>query len=193
MAPPVIQQNCPQLRKQSMSRALEHRSLELWAHATSARRLSQIRRYRQHELHTPNPSPTSQYRKMSHEPVNPILPQFLPHLDPQFIEIYNKYQGLLHPIPMLTAMSLTTISSPSSPRGPGLHRRIPCQYRQIHLPNHTRSEAGGRRCHHPPYPGRAARGRNPSQSLHADRSSDRSRRSEECARPIARARQLSWR
>jgi acetyl esterase/lipase len=30
---------------------------------------------------------------MSTEVVNPILPEFITKLDPQFVEIYNKYQG----------------------------------------------------------------------------------------------------
>jgi hypothetical protein len=31
--------------------------------------------------------------KMSTEVINPILPEFIDKLDPQFVDIYNRYQG----------------------------------------------------------------------------------------------------
>ena len=35
---------------------------------------------------------------MSTEMVNPILPEFVDKLDPQFVEIYNRYQGQIQPL-----------------------------------------------------------------------------------------------
>lgn len=55
-----IQQDCPKRGKQDIYQTFEHRSLELWTPATSARRLSQIRRYRSSYSHHITHLPTSQ-------------------------------------------------------------------------------------------------------------------------------------
>ena len=127
---------------------------------------------------------------MATEVVNPILPEFLDKLDPEFVELYNRYQGQAEPSiskAQTDDWHSTTTASPSS-----LHRRISIQFQQVHLSDHTGTLPRGSEDRSVQHQSRSASRRDQSQSIHTVRRSHSERRSQDFSRTSS-TRKLPWR